>query len=116
MPGSSRHPLGRRRVSLRYAAPPSYPVMPDVFRHPMSRNGFSLWRVGPRHKAGVTMGFEPASGTHRAAWLASANTPSQHQVKQPPAVSARPGDERPACSLPHAGGEHLPQRHRCHPL
>ncbi len=29
--------------------------MPDLFRHPMRNNGsIPLWRVGPRHKAGVT--------------------------------------------------------------
>jgi len=39
--------------------------MPDSFRHPTSREGFSLWSVGPRHKAGVTMEAEVWLWSHR---------------------------------------------------
>jgi hypothetical protein len=32
-------------------------VMPDLFRHPTFLGRYGLRRVGPRHKAGVTVGI-----------------------------------------------------------
>ncbi|THD35654.1 MAG: excinuclease ABC subunit UvrA, partial [Sphingomonas sp.] len=40
-------------------------------------------------------GGGPASSVHEAPQSFQVDMPSQHSVKQPPAVSARPGDERP---------------------
>jgi RHH-type proline utilization regulon transcriptional repressor/proline dehydrogenase/delta 1-pyrroline-5-carboxylate dehydrogenase len=98
---------------------PSIPLPIDLFGDRKNSSGIDLSDrdVLARTAKAVSspLPFTGGAGGGPVTPAAAIDTPSQHQVKQPPAVSARPGDERPDAPSRKREGDLVGRAHAAFP-